>query len=306
MLPLSSPTEVTSSLGLAPVAHDSIPSPSHVSAEEEGDVSFEVIYRTFFFPAFKGPRAIWKFLRSFFHALICPASLNIAADCGPGRRYLSAVHLSHAVFSIAVATSIVNFYSVVETGVRTQGSTWVWFEKYVGGAFESAYLLWLFGAVLMTSLLLERLWSWLIKAQVLSRRERAALFVYEVCVLVVPLLVISVLGEYRFPEMPSPGLLRAFIVYAIMAAVHFLVFLFQLGGRVQLPLWKRTLIPWAILYFFVFALSPGLLMALPFLFLPLLLLLYPLYAVLRDHMPMTLGMKRLFDRMQSMMEPDDE
>ena len=59
-----------------------------------------------------------------------------------------------------------------------------------------------------------------------------------------------------------------------------------------------------VLYLVVFAMLPGELLALPFAFLPFLLVLYPLYAVVRDYLPKPRGLKRLFDRVQSVLEAD--
>jgi hypothetical protein len=305
MVPSTSSVEVASDPGAVASSAKTIPA-SGLGGNEDRGTSFEDIFHTFFFRAFKGPPAVWKFLRSCTRALFCPASLKTVTDCGPKRRYLSAVHLAESVFSIAAATSIVNLYSAIEAESQAKGSEVEWFVKYLIGWFQSAYLLWLFATLLIASLVLERMWLRFTRAQVESRRELASLFVYEVCLLLLPLLGILWIGGYRILEPLSAKLWRALVVYGILAALHLFVFLFRLGCRARLPLWRRVWTSALVLYLAMVAILLGQFAALPFLFLPLLLVLYPLYALLRDYLPKPRGLKRLFDRVQSRLETSFE
>lgn len=283
------------------------PAPFPAPAEEDRGVSVQELYRIFFFRAFKGPPAVWKFTRSFIHALVRPASLNPAVDCGPGRRYLSALHLAQSVFSIAVASSVVNLSVEVDAAGHPTGER---VPSWFSGPFESAYLLWVFGMVLIASLLLQRLWVRFTNAQILPARQLGALFVYEVCVLLVPLLgILVVLQPFQAVNRREPlsaGSWIALWIYAGAAVAHLFVFLFRLGGRAQLSFLRRLLIAPVLAYIFLVVMLPAMIMALPFLFLPVLLALYPVHALLRDHLPKKSGLKRFVDRMQRRLETEPE
>lgn len=262
------------------------------------------IYTIFFFRAFKAPPAIWKFTRSWFHALFKPGSLNPREDCGPENRYLNDVRLSETLFSLALASAVGNFMLQGLDGIFDKGDPgWlVHIIKYFIAYLQNAYLLWLFSSILVASIFSGRWWIRFTKADILPRREVATLFIYEAAVLILPLIAIMFFSEYQLYEPLTPELLNALIGYAIFAVTHLLIFFFRLGTRAGLPIWKRVLTSFFLAYLAVFAWVPGLLITLPFYFLPLLLFLYPLYALIRDFVPKPVIVRRFFKKIQSVIE----
>lgn len=262
------------------------------------------IYALFFFRAFKAPVAVWKFMRSVFHGLLKPGALNPREDCGPEKRYLSDVRLAEALFSLTIVSAVGNFmsqnYEKAFAGEELQGLVKLF--GYFIAYLQNAYLLWLFSSVLVAAIFAERWWLRITKADFLPRRELATLFVYEACVLILPLLAIMFFAGYELYGPVSQDLFTVFIIYAIFAGIHLLIFFFRLGMRAGITILRRTLTPFLIVYLLVFAWMPGLLVTLPFYLLPLLLILYPLYALLRDYVPKPAIVQRFFDKIQQTIE----
>lgn len=243
-------------------------------------------------------------MRSWFHGLLKPGALNPQSDCGPENRYLSDVHLVEALFSLALASAVGNFMLQDLEGVfdTNDPQLFVKLLKYFFAYLQNAYLLWLFSSILVASIFAERWWLRFTKADILPRRELATLFVYEACVLILPLLAMMFVAGYQLYEPVTRELFSAFIVYAFFAGTHLLIFFFRLSTRAGLPIWKRAWISLVLMYLVVFAWVPGLLFTLPFYFLPLLLLLYPLYAILRDFIPKPPIIRQFFDKVQQALE----
>jgi len=262
------------------------------------------IYDIYFFRAFRAPPAVWKFIRSWFYALLKPGSLNPQMECGPDQRYLSDVRLTEALFSLVLASAIGNFI-MTESGIVFSEQFPSWLRKvfeFILAYFQNAYLLWVFSSILVAVIFVGRWWTKFTKAEVLPRRELATLFIYEASALILPLVIILFVSGYRLYGEVSDNLKNALIAYAIFAIAHVLIFFYRLGKRAGLPLGKRIWSAILLVYVAVYAWFPGIFITLPFYFLPLLVLLYPLYALLRDYMPKPVFLKRVFDKIQRALE----
>lgn len=262
------------------------------------------IYVLFFFKAFKAPPAVWKFMRSFFHALLRPGALDPRTDCGPENRYLSDVRLAQTLFSLSIASAVGNFMLQDIEGVfdKTDPQWIVLIVKYFFGLLQNAYLLWLFSSLLMAAIFVQRWWLRFTKAGFLPRRELATLFIYEAGVLLLPLVMMMFIFEYRLFQEPAQKMINAFIIFGIFAVLHVLIFFFRLGSRAGLKIWKRTWTSLLLVYFFAIAWLAGMFITLPFILLPFLLLLYPFWAVIRDYIPKPSPVRRFFTTVQKTIE----
>lgn len=258
------------------------------------------IYDIFFFRAFKAPPAIWKFIRSWSHAMFKPGALNPREECGPGKRYLSDVRLTETLFSLTLASAVGNFMlQDLEKGAGAEGPKWMLqFSKYFIGYFQNAYLLWLFSSVLVAAIFVERWWLRLSKSEILPPRELATLFVYEAGVLILPLIAMLFVSGYKLYDPVSQEMWSAFLVYAVFAGIHVIIFFYRIGTRAGFSIRRRIWTSLLFTYLVVFAWLPGVLITMPFYILPLLLLLYPVYAALRDFLPKPAFVRTFFDKIQ--------
>jgi hypothetical protein len=263
------------------------------------------IYDLFFFKTFKAPPAVWKFIRSFFHGVLRPGALDPRTDCGPENRYLSDVRLAQTLFSLSIASAVGNFISQDIKGVfdKTDPKLIVFILKYFFGFIQNSYLLWLFSSLLMAAVFLQRWWLRFTKADFLPRRESATLFIYEAGVLLLPLVVMMLIFEYRLFQEPNQKMINAFIIFGIFAVLHVFFFFFRLGSRAGLTIWKRTWTSLLLVYFSAVAWLAGMVITLPFIFLPFLLLMYPFWAVIRDYIPKPSPVRNFFAKVQKAIEP---
>ena len=92
----------------------------------------------------------------------------------------------------------------------------------------------------MAAVFLQSWWLRFTKADFLPRRESATLFIYEAGVLLLPLVVMMLIFEYRLFQEPNQKMINAFIIFGIFAVLHVFFFFFRLGSRAGLTIWKRT------------------------------------------------------------------
>jgi hypothetical protein len=167
---------------------------------------------------------------------------------------------------------------------------------------ENSYLLATFCSLLIATTLAGRLWGRLTGAQLISRRDRTTLFVYEFAVLFLGLLAtLRVSGiEISFGESfkPTPDQERAVLMYIIGASTHLFWFFFSIGARAGVSFWKRLWTSLLVGYLLVFLWGVGVALSVPFFLLPLFILLYPIYALLRDWLPWRGRMRVLLARLE--------
>lgn len=268
------------------------------------------VYATFFIPAFRGPPALWRLIRSYGAAVFRPAGIDPGNECGEGKRYLSDTRLAQALLSVAAATAIAGFITAEEGDVRTGVPLVDYLEHSTLSALQQAYLLWLFCSLLVTTVLMRRAWNFLAGAKVdfLSPRQVTTLFVYELAALFLPLLAILYSHNVVLFVSPAADEVAArealegdLFVYGILSTGHLVLFLVRLGWRAGLSWWRILLTAVAIPYVCVFLFIPAMFIALPFYVLPLLLLLYPVYALLRDYAPKPQIVRRGFDRVEAVL-----
>jgi hypothetical protein len=230
--------------------------------------------------------------------------MNPRVDCGPQNRYLSDVHLVETLFSLALFSAVGNFMlQELEKDFSTEDPQWfVNIMKFFFVYLQNAYILWLFSSILAAAIFAERWWLKITKADFLPRRELASLFIYEAAVLLLPLLVLMFIADYQLFEPLKPEVYISLRVYLIFGIVHVLIFFFRLGARAKLSIWKRTWSSILLAYLLIFAAVPGMLVTLPFYFLPLLLIVYPLYAISRDFIPKPAIVRRFFNKVQKALE----
>ena len=201
---------------------------------------------------------------------------------------------------MAIASAVGNFMShnFESTFAKEKAHSYVKLIGFFIAYLQNAYLLWLFSSILVAAIFAERWWIKFTKADILPRRDLATLFVYEACILILPLLAIMFIAGYQLYGPVSDDLSVVFVIYAILACIHLFFFFLRLGKRAKIPVWRRIWSSLLLMYLLVFAWLPGIVVTLPFYFLPLLILLYPVYALLRDYIPKPEIVRRFFDKVQ--------
>lgn len=279
------------------------------------------IYDTFFFRTFRAPRAIWKFVRTWIAACLRPGLIDPERDCGPDKRYVGAIRFAESLFGLAIAAAIGGFISqdigdigetlprpnseisdmvlapvreTADTGPRLATD----FSNFLVRSFENAYVLWLYCSALIAGVLASRVWAKLTKSDGLSRFQLTSLFIYEFGVLFLPLLVIIYVFEYTIFDIFTGGIEAEsepfFEGDLIFTLVHFLLFLSLLGRRARIPVWRSIWSSVVVIFVLSFLFLISMLVSIPFYMLPFLLLLYPIYAFLRDYIPKPAFAKRIF------------
>ena len=283
-------------------------------AHVESKTFIKETYSTFFIPAFRGPPATWKFIRSWLVALLQPAKIDPMQDCGPGKRFLNDINFAQALLSLAAASAVVGFVSAEVAKETTEIRLYDKLIHFMLSAIEYAYLLWLFCSLLTATVLTSRVWAFFAgkKAKDTDRRVLTTLFIYEFAVLFLPLP--GILYQHEVVLFVSPAreteematLITSLQIYTACIAAHFVLFLLCLGRRVGLPWWTTVWTSLVVPYVCLFLMVPAMIMALPFYVLPLLLLLYPLYALARDVVPKHSAAGRSFLWMESVLHPPSE
>ena len=268
------------------------------------------IYDTFFFRTFRAPRAVWKFIRTWFAACLRPGRINPETECGPGKKFVDPVRFAESLFGLAIAAAIGGFLSQdISNNGENESKVASDLTGFLVGSFENAYLLWLYCSALIAGVLAARLWVRLSKSEAFETEHLTSLFIYEFGVLFLPLLGIIYIFEYTVLDLFIGGIKPEskafFAAYPIFSVSHLLLFLLVLGRCAKLTIWRSVWSAAVVVLALVFLFLLGMILSIPFYLLPLLLLLYPVYALVRKFMSKAAFAEKFFEGIEGRITSGD-
>ena len=162
---------------------------------------------------------------------------------------------------------------------------------------------------LIAGVLAARLWVRLSKSEAFETEHLTSLFIYEFGVLFLPLLGIIYIFEYTVLDLFIGGIKpESKLFFAgdlIFSASHLLLFLLVLGRCAKLTIWRSVWSAAVVVLALVFLFLLGMILSIPFYLLPLLLLLYPVYALVRKFMSKAAFAEKFFEGIEGRITSGD-